>query len=448
MKLTQIELFSVKVPLSSKQPGFFAQPNYFLPSWIPGFRQSEMRMYLLRLTTDSGHQGFSAMPAMNTERDGLGPLLGSYLLGINPLNLQLVNQRMQEFAYLGMRNGWIETAFWDLIGKIKGEPLYKLLGGPGGKVYPYASMGENKDHSPKVVRELIPQYQAEGYRGVKIRVKSRDLNKMVDYVAAAREAAGPDLKLMIDANQGWPVDLLDETPRWDVEFATQFAQAIEPYSIYWLEEPLNKGNFQGLATLRSATTNPIAGAEMNSGCPEFMGLLNAGSLDVYQPDPILVGGTYAGGVSVTQWLIREIQRRNREENAQLKFCPHTWTTGLGFAVALQLVGLLEPEERSLLEFPHEGHWNYGTWGRILATDLRPGQDGSIIIPDAPGLGVEVDMRVIRRFGKRVYNGTAGSVARYTLKDRGLKQALYLREKKEEQEKRWENVTFKIPEPPF
>ena len=57
-------------------------------------------------------------------------------------------------------------------------------------------------------------------------------------VGAAREAAGEGFKLMVDANQGWPVDIVDETPKWDLEFATQFAQAIEPYDVAWLEEPL------------------------------------------------------------------------------------------------------------------------------------------------------------------------------------------------------------------
>ena len=132
MKINCIELYFVKVPLEDKKPGFFTEPKYFQPSWIPGFRQSEMRFYLLKLGTDEGYEGFAAMAAMGLERKGLGSIMGNYLMGINPLDIELVNQRIQEFSYIGMRNGWIDAAFWDIIGKVREEPLWKVLGGTGG----------------------------------------------------------------------------------------------------------------------------------------------------------------------------------------------------------------------------------------------------------------------------------------------------------------------------
>ncbi len=141
MKINRIELFYVKIPLSDQAPGFFAQPHYFTPSWIPGFRQSEVRFYLLKLTTDSNIEGVAAMPAMGPELKGLGPMLGNYIMGINPMDIQLVNQRIQEFSYIGMRNGWVDAAFWDIIGKVKNKPLWKVLGGSGGFLYPYLSTG-------------------------------------------------------------------------------------------------------------------------------------------------------------------------------------------------------------------------------------------------------------------------------------------------------------------
>lgn len=451
MIISNIELYRVKIPLAKNKPGFFAEHPYFEPSWIPGFRQSEMRFYLLRLVTDTGVEGFSAMPCMATERDGLGPLLGNYILGINPMDIQLVNQRIQEFAYLGMRNGWIEAAFWDIIGKAQGKPLYEMLGGKGGIVYPYASTGEKHGHNQKVISDITTKRKEEGFRGIKLRVKGTDLNEMIDYAGAARNAAGPEMDIMIDANQGWPVDILDETPKWSVQFATDFAKGVEQYNIKWLEEPLNKGNFKGLAALRAATSTPIAGGEMNSSWTEFQTMMNMGCLDIYQPDAMLIGGTYAGGISITKWLIDEIRNRNLTAPAgskKLKYSPHTWTTGLGFAVGLQLIGLLTPEERSLVEFPLEGNWHYEHWNRFIKNDLRPGNDGSIKIPEASGLGVDIDMSIIRRFGKQVYTGDKKSVALFTLFDRGLKQAMYLKGKKEEQAANTTDVAFEIPKAPF
>jgi len=451
MKIDRIELYFVKIPLEDKKPGFFAEPKYFTPNWIPGFRQSEVRFYLLKLATDEGLEGYAAIAAMGLERKGLGSIMGNYLMGINPLDIRLVNQRIQEFSYIGMRNGWIDAAFWDIIGKAKGEPLWKVLGGTGGYVYPYMSTGSNHDHNQGIIREISQQAAENGYKGLKLRVKSEDLEKMVNFVGAARDGGGNELDLMIDANQGWPVDLLDETPKWDYQTALKFAQSIETFDVKWLEEPLNRGNFEGLARLRENTKTPIAGGELNSSWCDFKTMLDMGSLDIYQPDAAMAGGTYAGGTSVVYWLIREIQKRNRDQQdagSKIKFCPHTWTTGLGFALALQLVGLVPPEQRSLLEYPLEGHWKPEYWARFIKGGFFPDKDGRIQIPDKPGLGIEIDWDVIRRFGKRIYKGTPGSVSYNALVDRGWKQAMYLKGKKAEQLERTASAQFTLPEPPF
>ncbi|MBM3290699.1 MAG: mandelate racemase/muconate lactonizing enzyme family protein, partial [Candidatus Hydrogenedentes bacterium] len=126
MRVSQVDFFYVRVPLAERRPGFFAEHPHFEPSWIPGFKQTEARFYLLRVVTDTGLEGCAAMPAMSTERFGLGNLIGPYLMGMNPEDIATVNQRIQELSYVGMRNGWIDAAFWDLIGKIRGEPLWKL----------------------------------------------------------------------------------------------------------------------------------------------------------------------------------------------------------------------------------------------------------------------------------------------------------------------------------
>ncbi len=449
MKIDRIELYYVKIPLEEKKPGFFAQPAYFQPSWIPGFRQSEVRFYLLKLGTDTGLEGVAATVGMGTERNGLGPMLGNYLMGLNPLDIGLMNQRIQEFSYIGMRNGWIDGAIWDIIGKSRNEPLWKVLGGSGGFVYPYMSTGANHDHDQDKSRELSAWAQSQGYKGIKLRVKSLDLNKMVDYVGAARDQVGPDMKIMVDANQGWPVDLIDETPKWDLDMALKFARGLEPHQVYWLEEPLNRGNFEGLAELRKNTSTPIAGGELNSSWRDFRAMLDLGSLDVYQPDAVMAGGTYAGGISNVYWLIKEIAKHNQAHpDDQLKFCPHTWTTGLGFAIALQLVGVIPDSERSLLEYPLEGNWTADAWARFIKGGFPRALDGRINIPEGPGLGIEIDWDVIKRFGKRIYKGSSTTVSMSALSDRGLKQAVYLKKKKQEQFKRSARAQFSIPEAPF
>ncbi|MBN2012541.1 hypothetical protein JW960_24650 [candidate division KSB1 bacterium] len=133
---------------------------------------------------------------------------------------------------------------------------------------------------------------------------------------------------------------------------------------------------------------------------------------------------------------------------KLKYCPQTWTTGLGFAIALQLVGLLPEEERSLLEYPLEGHWKPEYWARFIKGGFVPDKDGRIKIPEGPGLGIEIDWEVIRKFGKRIYHRTPGTIAYKTLVDRGFRQTMYLKKKKAEQLARSADATFSIPEAPF
>jgi L-alanine-DL-glutamate epimerase-like enolase superfamily enzyme len=450
MKITRIELYYVTIPLSGEEPGLFSRRTAFHPNWIPGFRQTDLRFYLLRLRADSGHEGHAAMPAMNKEREGLGALLGPYLLGLNPLDMTMVNQRIQEFAYIGMRNGWMDAAFWDLAGKIRGEPLWKMLGGSGGHVAPYASLGSAHGHDPRAVAALVRERCAQGFQGVKIRVKSCDLARMVDVVAAARAAAGPDRALMVDANLGWPVELLEPSPRWDEDFAARFAQAIEPYDVAWLEEPLHRLDFEGLSRLRRRTRTPIAGGEMNACWRDFLSMLDRGSLDVYQPDAVLAGGTVAGGISVVHWLIREIARRNErraEGERPVRYRPHTWTNGLGFAVNLQLAGVCPPEERGLFEMPYDEHWTPDLWAKFIRGGFPRDQERRLRIPDGPGLGVEIDWGVIERYGERLYVGTTATVAAATLRDVGLREALYLRRKKQELLGPREHLELHLPEPP-
>jgi len=102
----------------------------------------------------------------------------------------------------------------------------------------------------------------------------------------------------------------------------------------------------------------------------------------------MAGDTYAGGTSVVYWLIREIQKRNQEgavDGGKIKFCPHTWTTGLGFALALQLVGVVPERQGSQLEFPLEGDWKPEYWGRFVKGGFDRDDAVRIRIPEPPFL---------------------------------------------------------------
>ena len=112
MKIDRLELFHVAFPLNKP----------FYPSWIPGYPQTVNRFTLARITTDDGVQGLAAGAAFNREREGLGNLLGPYLIGLDPTDIETGRQRIREASYLGWSNYWLEAAFWDVKGKVEGRP--------------------------------------------------------------------------------------------------------------------------------------------------------------------------------------------------------------------------------------------------------------------------------------------------------------------------------------
>lgn len=400
MKVKKIELFHVSIPL----------PKDFYPSWIPGFPQGFNRFTLLRLTTEDGLEGYGAGIAMEDEREGLGSLLGPYLLDQEVEDIDAVNQRLREASYLGWRNNWIEAAFWDLIGKKEGKPLYALLGGKGGRIPAYCSTGEV--HDPKRRAEEVLARKREGFRSVKLRVHDFELEKDIEQLRQVRQAVGDDMQIGVDANQGWRVALIHDAPLWNLERAVAFAKACEQYNISWLEEPLDMYAFEDMAELRQQTTVPIAGGELTPGWHEHKIMLEKGSLDIYQPDACFCG------ITTSVRIMEEVNRQG------LKFKPHTWTNGIGFAVNLHIAAA--NPNRQPIEFPYEPPaWIPEYRDGILAAPFRIDAEGFVAIPDKPGLGIEIDPQALDRYGRKFYELTPGGLAVKTIRQRGLVNALKL-----------------------
>jgi L-alanine-DL-glutamate epimerase-like enolase superfamily enzyme len=432
MKIDRVELYRVAVPLRGARPLFHwpashggARPDRFYPSWIPGFPQTELRLYVLRLVSDDGAEGIAATPAMGTERDGLGPMLGAYLLGLDPEDRAAVNARIEEFSYLGLRNGWIESAFLDIVAKARGVPLWQLLGGTGGAVRPYWSTGATYDHHPQAARALVRAVLAHGFGAVKLRVKSSELARIAGFLAAARDEAGDRLELMVDCNQGWPVSIVHHVPRWSRAFAAEVARAAEALGYHWIEEPLHRGDAAGLAELRGRLTSlRVAGGELNASLGDYDEYLRVGALDVYQPDATLAEGTYSGGITLVERLLERLRGHARDARPP-SYCPHTWTTGIGFLVNLHLVGLVPPERRHPIEYPIEGPFTPESWGGLLAAPPVRNSAGEIPLPTRPGLGAELDWAKVRRHGVLLSRASPLRVACRTILDRGPRVALEL-----------------------
>jgi len=410
-KIESIELYHVSIPL----------PKPFFPTWIPGYPQTHNRFTLLRVRTRSGIEGLSAGVAFEKERQGLGCILGPYLLGQDATDIDLVRQRLREGSYLGWRNSWVEAAFWDIRAKVEGKPLYQLFQENPGKVEAvpvYASLGELRPAEQR--QEEIEKLASKGFRAVKLRVHSDTLE---EDIALLRDVGGftqGRLSLMVDANQGWPVSLVKKTVIWDRQRAAAFARACEAFSVRWLEEPLDMYAYDELAALRQETETPIAGGEMNSGWHEFKVMLEKGALDLYQPD-----ATLAGGIADALRVMAACRERG------VDFSPHTWTNGIGFLINLHLFAAWENPD-GFLEYPYEPPgWVPAARDAILKSPIEISRQGTVSVPQDPGIGIRLNERALKRFGSRFYRITPFKLAIQTIRQKGLRTALELKRMRED-----------------
>lgn len=401
MRIARVDLWHVAVPL----------PAPFRPAWIPGMAQRENRFDLLRLVTDDGVEGWTAAPAMGEERAGLGDLLGPYLLGERADDIPSVRQRIREMGYLGWRVGWIEPACWDILGKVRGKPVWRLLGGdgPAPVVRLYASMGEVNDDARDA--EAAAARLGEGFAGVKLRVHAATLEEDVARLRAVRAAIGDRATLMVDANQGWRVAVIADAPRWDLARAEAFCRAAADVGCAWVEEPLPHDAYDDLVRLRAALGGrvAVAGGELNGqGLPDFGVMLEKGCLDVYQPDAV-----FTGGIASTWSIVRRVAA------AGARYSPHTWTNGVGFAVNLQLFAASPFAGSALLEYPlAPPGWVPEARDGLLVEPWRHDR-GALALPERPGLGVEIDPGALRRHGRRAFTATPVRVAMRAAWSRGI-----------------------------
>ena len=406
MKVDRIELFHVAIPL----------PKPFYPAWIPGYPQTVNRFTLLRLTTDDGVQGLAAGVAFEEEREGLGGLLGPYLIGLDPTDIATARQRVREASYLGWRNYWIEAAFWDIRGKVEGKPVWSLLGGQeAGRAEVYASTGEV--HPLERRAEEVLRLREMGFRTVKLRVHSFELEDDIAQLEAVRRAVGDSMAIGVDANQGWRVALIDDAPLWDLERALAFAEACAGLEVAWIEEPLDMYAYDELAELCWRSKVPIAGGELNGGWHEFKVMLEKGSYDIYQPD-----ATMGGGIGDARKVLDACSQRG------LGYTPHTWTNGLGFLVNLHVYAA-GPRTHPI-EYPYEPPgWVPEVRDGLLAEPIQVAVDGTVAVPDTPGLGIVLDEDKLARYGKRYFEITSRGIAIKTIRDKGLFTALSLSRKR-------------------
>jgi D-galactarolactone cycloisomerase len=261
----------------------------------------------------------------------------------------------------------VDIALWDILGKVRGVPLYQLLGGKcRDKVPVYATALYPEE--PARVAERARGFAEQGFHGVKIKV-GFDLDQDIRIVRAVRAELGRDFIVMTDANQGYSVAV-----------ALKAAEAFADCGAYWLEEPLFVEDIEGHAILRENGRTPIAVGENLHMRYAFENFILRGAVDFIQPDVARAGG-------ITE--IRKITALAAQHKIPVSF--HTWGDGVALAASVHLSAALKDCIVMELDYTHNPLRE-----ELLRDPLRV-ENGCLIPPDKPGLGIELDQEALQRF---------------------------------------------------
>jgi D-galactarolactone cycloisomerase len=366
MKITSIRLDRMRLPLD---PPFRA-------AWDPVPRR-HFDATLVRVETDAGLTGYGSGDTM----DGF-EAFGDLFVGTDPLQMARQVQRLETISFHAGRYWPLEAALWDIVGQACGQPVATLFGGAADRLPAYASFGELK--SPQQRADAVLAARQAGFRAVKIRIGREDIAGGLAVVRAARLAAGDDLQIMVDLNQWWRM-AGDISPALDVAAVRRVAAELAGLGVCWLEEPLPAADLAGMRTLREQVGIRVAGGEMARTAAELLAALDAGALDVLQPDVVLAVGM--------------LRARTVAELALLRgrwFTPHTWTNGLGLLANLHVAAGVGGGP--YLEFPYDPPgWTPQRRDFFLAEPVGIDADGCVRVPDRPGVGARIDEEAVVRW---------------------------------------------------
>jgi D-galactarolactone cycloisomerase len=350
--------------------------------WSEELQHDDCVHTLIAVRTDEGLTGFGSVYTNDALVRGALGVLEPLYRGENALEPERVTEELRQHMFWMGRGGSIEhtisgidIALWDILGKAAGQPVGRLLGGRyREQVMPYASLLMD---DPGSLTEHLLQIKAQGFRAFKMGWgpfgrKSAALDEAI--VRAAREALGPDLLLMVDAGGSdafWPNGY-----KW----ALRTSQMLAEYDVAWFEEPLKPDALRDYVMLRQASPTPISGGEVLTRRQSFQPWLEAGAFDIVQPDV-----TKVGGISESRRIAWMAQDHG------VRFIPHGWNTAVGLATDLQLASAFP--ETDLVEYitgsPYLDELSVGGW--------QLDADGMLAIPDAPGLGVTLDMDAVAKY---------------------------------------------------
>jgi galactonate dehydratase len=299
----------------------------------------------------------------------------------------------------------IEAALWDIKGKMLGMPVYELLGGrKHDKLLCYATGGPSNYPKDELNRKM-DYHLSLGFKGFKIAVGSFSVKDgwympqtpgeaadfEADKMAFVRNHVGKDVAVMMDGHMG-----NNPFHTWDLGTALAVMKAIEPYDLFFFEEPLPYTDPWGYAELCKQTCIPIAGGECLTAAYEWRVFVECGSFDIGQPD-----ASFTGGLGEFMKVAAMLEGRGR------KIATHSWGAGgsfmqnihCGFACANTVILEVAP--------------NYSGLHSEVFGDSFVMKDGYVLPPQTPGLGVVLTDKIKKKYlfvpGSGEFNDVPGKI---------------------------------------
>jgi len=379
MKITELKVHVLRSPLD--------EPFAFSQGWV---RQRSAT--LVEVRTDDGRVGWGEAFAQGLEPPQIAAAtiehaLAPLVTGRDPLDTEVLWHRMYHHTRDYGRKGSVvaaisavDTALWDIAGKFHGLPIHKLLGGAfRTRIQPYATgfyRIEGQGEAARLADEALRHFDA-GFTLMKVKLGYGVEDDIACMNAIGRALQGKPVRLMVDTNHAY-----------GRAEALRLGRALADFDLRWYEDPVVPEDRQGYAEMRRQLPMPIAGGENEHTLFGFGELLGAGCVDVAQPDIGSCGGLTAG---------RHIAALAQAHGVMVN--PHVWGSAVAQAAAVQYLAALPVAHHSLfatqpvLEYDRSAH----PFRQQLVTRPLQMLDGWVDVPDAPGLGIEVDRQVLQRF---------------------------------------------------
>tara|TARA_R110002111_G_scaffold1162_4_gene8226 strand:- start:4285 stop:5454 length:1170 start_codon:yes stop_codon:yes gene_type:complete len=386
MIITDIECHILLVPDVNKDATSSAQDNIVVmihtDAGITGIGETDVNPWIARACIEA--------PGTHT----MGLSLKEMLIGESPLDTDQLWEKLYTGSAMNGRRGAVicaigalDMALWDIKGKAAGKPCWQLLGAQAkDSITPYASLQPSgncyEDYKNSLVEWAI-RAKEYGFKAGKMEVSlggpykhnciSAPDEKITEVVAACRAAVGPDFTMMVDVQYTWS----------DAETALRTLNDWKDLNIYFVETPLQIDDLKGYARLHEEAPMPIAAGEWQTTRFEFADLMDVGKVDFAQPD---VGRV--GGLTEARRVCQMAQERNR------KIVPHCWKTGIGIAATAHLA-VVTPNCTYIEFMPSE--LCDSQLRKELVIDEMKLINGSLSLPEKPGLGFELNLEAMKKF---------------------------------------------------